>query len=101
MQIIFRPRRSLNPRMRIANIAANPSSSTASPVPRDELRHKSNTLLLRCGMPPSAADRYPTSSPAASAPPQRIGIAALLALQPNSWSADEPTSPSTFQYRLK
>jgi len=67
MQIIFQdPAGSLNPRMRVRE------------------------LLERCGMPRTAADRYPHEF--SGGQKQRIGIARALAVKPKFIVCDEPTS---------
>jgi ABC-type oligopeptide transport system ATPase subunit len=91
MQIIFQdPAGSLNPRMRIAAIVGEPLVVHGLVRSRDELRQKAEELLVRCGMPRTAADRYPHEFSGGQR--QRIGIARALALHPRFIVCDEPTS---------
>ncbi len=90
MQIIFQdPGGSLNPRMRVGRLVGEPLEVHGL-VRGDELRHRVESLLERCGLWKSAADRYPHEFSGGQR--QRIGIARALALEPKLIICDEPTS---------
>ncbi len=91
MQIIFQdPAGSLNPRMRVSTIIGEPLVVHRLVENKDDLRARVEHLLERCGMPLSAADRYPHEFSGGQR--QRIGIARALALEPRFIVCDEPTS---------
>jgi ABC-type glutathione transport system ATPase component len=90
MQIIFQdPGGSLDPRVRIADAVAEPLIVHRLARGRD-LRARALHLLDRCGMPASAADRFPHEFSGGQR--QRIAIARALALSPRFIVCDEPTS---------
>lgn len=91
MQIVLQdPYTSLNPRMKVADIVAEPLIVHGLVTSRDEAAAAVRTLLDRVGMPADAADRYPHSFSGGQR--QRIGIARALALKPSLIVADEPVS---------
>lgn len=91
MQIVLQdPYTSLNPRMTVMDIVAEPFLVHGLAASVDDARTLVLDLLDRVGLPRDAAERYPHSFSGGQR--QRIGIARALALKPALIVADEPVS---------
>jgi len=91
MQMIFQdPFASLNPRMRVGEIVAEPLAIHERELSGAERSEKTLAMLRRVGLDENAMRRYPHEFSGGQR--QRIGIARALILRPKLVVADEPVS---------
>lgn len=91
MQMIFQdPLASLNPRMTIFQIIAEPLMTHKPHLTKEEVKQEVKSIMSKVGLLPEMINRYPHEFSGGQC--QRIGVARAMILRPKIIVCDEPTS---------
>ncbi|ODT60019.1 MULTISPECIES: oligopeptide/dipeptide ABC transporter ATP-binding protein [Paracoccus] len=91
IQMVFQdPLASLNPRMTVGQIIAEPLTTHRPDLPRAQVRDRVKAMMDKVGLLPNQINRYPHEFSGGQC--QRIGIARALIVEPKLIICDEPVS---------
>ncbi len=91
MQIVFQdPLASLNPRMTVGDIIAEPLITFEGGMARSSVKERVQDMMSKTGLMPEMINRYPHEFSGGQC--QRIGIARAMILHPKLIICDEPVS---------